>query len=171
MSQSICEEQTYNEIFRQQSVELRNYLYYKCGDLNQAEDLVQDTFIKLWKKCAEVVFETVVGFIYTIANRMFIDLTRSKKVALKFEKQQVEQKADDPYFILRTNEFREKIESVISELPDGQREAFLLNRIDKLTYKEIAERLEISEKAVEKRMTKALIKLKDKVEELKHYKI
>ena len=75
--------------------------------------------------------------------------------------------SEDPHFILRTKEFREKLETAISNLPDGQREAFLLNRIDKLTYKEIAHLLEISTTAVENRMTKALIKLKSSIEELK----
>jgi RNA polymerase sigma-70 factor (ECF subfamily) len=134
-----------------------------------AEDLVQEAFIKLWNKCRDVVYATVVGFVYTIANRLFLDKMRSNKVSLKFEKSQVMQNDnEDPLFILRTDEFRTKIEGAISELPDGQREAFLLNRIDKLTYKEIALRLEISETAVEKRMTKALIKLKSKIEEFKN---
>jgi RNA polymerase sigma-70 factor (ECF subfamily) len=168
-TKSICEQEVYSDLYRTHAGQLRNHLYYKCGDMAVAEDLVQESFIRLWNKCKEVVFDTVVGFVYTVANRLFLDKMRSEKVALKFEKSLVTQNNnEDPLYILRTDEFRVKIEGAISELPDGQREAFLLNRIDKLTYKQIAERLEISETAVEKRMTKALVKLKSKIEEFKN---
>ncbi len=165
----VCDQEIYSNLYTEHAPLLRNHLYYKCGDLDVAEDLTQESFIRLWNKCKEVIYETVTGFIYTIANRLFIDRVRTEKVALKFEKEQIQQyDHEDPYYILRTEEFRNKIESVISDLPDGQREAFLLNRIDRLTYKEIAIRLQISETAVEKRMTKALIKLKTKIKELKN---
>ena len=70
----------------------------------------------------------------------------------------------------RTKEFRLKLETVISNLPEKQREAFLMNRIDKLTYKEIALRLEVSETAIEKRISKALIKLNN-ISEIKDFSI
>ncbi|MEL7003728.1 MAG: RNA polymerase sigma factor [Bacteroidota bacterium] len=169
---SICDEQVYSAVYRSNAEKLRNFLYYKCGDMDKAEDLMHDTFHRLWKKCAEIVYDKVVGFLYTVSNNLFLDQVRSQKVSLKFEKSQLpQQNAEDPYFQLRTDEFREKIESAISELPEGQREAFLLNRIDKLTYKEIAERLEISQTAVEKRIAKALLKLKSTIKEFKNYKI
>lgn len=168
--ESVCDEQVYHDIYTAEVEKLRNHLYYKSGDLVIAEDLAQDSFIKLWKKCAEVVYETVLGFVYTVANHLLIDHFRAKKVALKFDKpEQSEIDHEDPYFVMRTEEFREKIEEVISDLPEGQREAFLMNRIDKLTYKEIAERLDISTTAVEKRMSKALLKLKSSIEEFKNF--
>jgi len=52
------------------------------------------------------------------------------------------------------------LEEAINSLPEGQREVFLLNRIEKHTYKQIAEMLDVSVKAIEKRMHKALLKLK-----------
>ncbi len=169
---SICDEQVYHEIYVSNAEKLRNFLYYKCGDADQAEDLMHDTFIRLWNKCAEVVFETVVGFLYKVANNLFLDQARSKQVSLKFEKSLLPQTdSTDPFFHLRTEEFREQIEGAISGLPDGQREAFLMNRIDKMTFKEIAQQLEISETAVEKRISKALLNLKEKIAELKQRKI
>ena len=62
---------------------------------------------------------------------------------------------------MEVTEFDEKIKRAIGLLSDGQREVFLLSRIQKKTYKEIAELLGISVKAVEKRMHKALIKIRD----------
>lgn len=169
---SICEEDVYSKIYVAHAEQLRNHLYYKCGDLDKAEDFVQDTFHRLWAKCAEVIYDKVAGFLYRVSNNLFLDHVRSQKVSLKFEKSQLPQ-ADrsDPFFQLRTSEFRTSLETAISQLPDGQREAFLMNRIDKLTFKEIAERLDISQTAVEKRVAKALVKLKDSIAELKDHKI
>ncbi|OEK01186.1 RNA polymerase subunit sigma-70 [Roseivirga sp. 4D4] len=169
MQESVCQEEVYNSLYRKHFTGLRNYVYYKCGDLDQAEDIAQESFIRLWQKCADVLFEKVTGFVHTVANRLFLDQVRSKKVSLKFEKDQItQQNNEDPYHILRTEEFRQRIEEVISDLPEGQREVFLLNRIEKHTYKEIAEMLGVSQTAVEKRMAKALVKLKDRIEEFKN---
>ncbi len=58
------------------------------------------------------------------------------------------------------NELKEKLELAIAQLPEKQREAFLLSRIEKKTYNEIAELLGISRQAVEKRIYNALDKLR-----------
>lgn len=169
MQKSVCQEEVYNTLYHEHFQSVRNSVYYKCGDLDQAQDIAQESFIRLWHKCAEVLFEKVTGFVHTVANRLFLDQVRSKKVVLNFEKDQLpQQNTEDPFYILRTEEFREQIEKVISDLPEGQREVFLLNRIDKHTYKEIAEMLGVSQTAVEKRMAKALVKLKDRIEEFKN---
>ncbi|MUU77094.1 RNA polymerase sigma factor [Winogradskyella endarachnes] len=162
---SVCDEDVYNNLYKTHAEGLRNHLYYKFGNLAQAEDVVQESFIKLWAKCSTIIYEKAVGFLYTVAKNLFIDNLRSKKVALKFEKNTVKTyNHEDPYFHLRTKEFQEKLETTISALPEKQREAFLLNRIEKLTYKEIALRLDISQTAVEKRIAKALVKLKELTE-------
>jgi len=71
--------------------------------------------------------------------------------------------ASTPQFELEEKEFEEQLNNSISALPEGCREVFLMNRIDKLKYTEIAERLELSVKAVEKRMSKAISILKEKL--------
>ncbi len=168
---SVCEEQNFQELYRSHAKSLRNFLYYKCGDLQRSEDLSQEALIKLWENCKEVVFEKAKSYVYTIANRLMLDHFRHQKVVLSFAKQSPAPITNqDPDFTLREKEFEHILEKAISELPDTQREAFLMNRIDKMSYAEIAETLEISVKAVEKRMHLALHTLKDKVKELGIYK-
>ena len=48
---SVCDQEVFNTIFEEQAEALRNYLYYQCRDMQQAEDLTQDAFIKLWNNC------------------------------------------------------------------------------------------------------------------------
>ena len=161
MSENLCKEETFKHVFFAQSERLRNFLYYKTGNMAQAEDLVQDAFGKLWENCSKVAIEKVKSFLFTVANNLFINQVKHKQVVLKFEqraKTQVDR--EDPAFLLEKEEFRKRLQKAISDLPEKQREVFLMNRIDKMKYREIAETLNISVKAVEKRMHKALLSLR-----------
>jgi RNA polymerase sigma-70 factor (family 1) len=169
---SVCEEQNYRRIYERHALQLRNFIYYKCSDLEKAEDIAQESLIKLWENCASVVFEKAKSFLFTVANRMMIDHFRHTKIRLNFMKDKPQTHTrEDASFELETKEFEAILEKAIADLPDGQRETFLMNRIDKMTYEEIAEMQGISVKAVEKRMHNALHTLKEKVKELKVYKI
>lgn len=171
-TESVCHEENYKRLYDQYGRSLRNYIYYKCGDLEKAEDIMQESFIKLWVSCKKVVMEKVKSFLFTVASRLFIDTTRHHKVELNFIREKPSLiNTEDPDHILRETEFGEQLQMAISGLPPGQREVFLMNRIDKMTYQEIAEHLEISVKAVEKRMHLALQNLKEKIQELDRYKI
>ena len=154
---SICQEKVFKAVFYEHAKSLRDFLYYKSGDLGQAEDLVQDAFSKLWEYCAKVSKAKARSFLFTTANNLFINQVNRKKVALKFE-QSVDKEHDhqDPEFLMQTNEFQQRLEKGINALSDDQRQIFLMNRIDKLKYREIAELLGISVKTVEKKMHLAL---------------
>lgn len=154
---SICKEATYSQVFREYSTTLFNYLYYKCGNRDQAEDLTQEAFLKLWQNCAQVNYETAKGYVFKTANNKLLNEYAHEKVKLKFSAQkQKNQTNQDPEFLLEEKELQEALNKAINELPEKQRVVFLLSRIDKKTYKEIAEIIGISKQAVEKRIYKAL---------------
>jgi RNA polymerase sigma-70 factor (family 1) len=169
--QSVCEDNNFKKLYKDYAKPLRNFLYYRCGDLERSEDIVQEAMVKMWQNCAQVVFEKAKSFLYTVGLRMLMDQFRHDKVKLQFAKQAEMNTAEDASFNLIKKEFEQKLEKAISDLPETQREAFLMNRIDKMSYAEIAEALDISVKAVEKRMHLALTTLKESVKELKTYKI
>lgn len=165
--ESICKPKVFAEIFDNHSESLRNYMYYKCGDMHLAEDLVQESFVKLWQSCSKVLISKAKSFLFTVASNLFLNVVAHKKVVLKHQKQTTKQYTKEtPEFILEEKEFMEKLQNAIADLSEKQREVFLLNRIDKKTYTEIAEIVGISVKAVEKRMSLALKKLREKIEEL-----
>jgi len=158
---NICQEETYKSIYFEHSEYLRNFLYYKSGNMTLAEDLSQDAFIKLWENCKKVSVEKAKSYLFTIANNLFINKINHQKVVLQFaNKAKPKTEKSDPLFILQKNEFKARLEKAISELPEIQRVVFLMNRIDKKKYKEIATELGISVKAVEKRMHGALAALR-----------
>lgn len=172
MGNSTCEEHNYQKVYHDNAQKLRNFIYYKCGDLEKAEDIVHEAYIKLWENCKKIVLEKVRAFLYTTANRLFLNQEAHQKVALRFEKDsQSNLASNDPQYELEEKEFKSQLEAAISNLPETQREVFLLNRIDKMSFQEIAELQGVSISAVHKKMYKAMGKLKDQVEILKNIKI
>jgi len=154
---SVCNERVFSRIFKEYSTRLFNYLFYTCGDEALAQDLTQDAFTKLWQKCAEVTRSTAEGWVFKTAKNALMNKFQRDKVRLKFESIERPQHTNvSPEYILEEKELKAQLEAAISALPEKQRVVFLMSRIDKMTYKEIAEKLEISKQAVEKRMYNAL---------------
>jgi RNA polymerase sigma-70 factor (ECF subfamily) len=161
---SICEEKNYNELFHRLYEPVTKHIYYKCGDLQQAEDIVQNVFVKLWQLCASIAFAKAKSYIYTACNNMFKNDIAHKKVVLKHQQSNVSQSDhESPDFLLEVDEFRDKLKQAINALSIKEREVFLLSRIEKKTYKEIAEITSLTVKAVERRMSKALLQLRDQL--------
>ena len=161
MTNNLCKEENFKAVFMEQSEGLRNFMVYKTKSYQQAEDIVQEAFSKMWENCAKVVLDKAKSYLFTVANNLFLNQAKHQKVVLKFEQRGHTQRTDeDPAFLLEEQEFKKRLEKAISDLPEGQREVFLMNRLDKMKYREIAEALNISVKAVEKRMHKALLALR-----------
>ena len=160
-STSVCEEPIFTKIFEEYAKSLHSYLFYKTGNHDLSEDLVQEAFTKLWKNCASVIPESAKGYVFKTANNLLINNFNHQKVVLKFEKlPHTDRSNESPEYLLEEKEFKAKLENAISSLPEKQRLVFLMSRIDKKTYKEIAAILGISKQAVEKRMYNALDSLR-----------
>lgn len=163
-TQSVCEEKAYKLLFDTHSKTLFNFIYYKCGDIDQAEDLVQEAFIKLWDNCSNVIFNKAKSFLFTVARNLFLNQVAHKKIVLQHKSTLPPGRTyETPEFLMEEQEFLIKLKKVIADLPEKQREVFLLSRIDKKKYGEISDMLGISVKAVEKRMSQALIILREKL--------
>lgn len=163
-TKSVCEQKTYEQIFNSHSETLRNFIYYKCGDIQQAEDIAQNAFIKLWDNCSKVVFEKAKSFLYTVARNNFLNEVAHKKIVLEHQVHLTKSTTNEsPEFLLEEKEFMAKLKRVIADLPEKQREVFLLSRIDRKKYSEISDIVGISVKAVEKRMSLALITLREHI--------
>lgn len=169
MDQNVCEESVFSRIYQKWGQALFNFIRYKTKDIDQANDLVQEAFITLWDHCADVSPEKAKSYLYTVANRKFLNQVAHLKVVQKHQSETPSEiHQENPEYLMEHQEFEIKLEQAIDALPEGQKEAFLMNRIDHMTYGEIASALEISVKAVEKRMHLALKTLRSEIKELKN---
>jgi len=159
--ENLCQDAAFKAVFLKYGEAIRNFIYSKCGDLALSEDIMQDTFVTLWRKCENANPLTVKSFLYKIAGNKVIDHFRHQKVAMNYraEKRSLVDHIT-PQFELEEKEFKVYLESVLASIPEASRTVFMMSRIEKMKYAEIAERLEVSVKAVEKRMHKALIIVK-----------
>jgi len=143
---------------------LRNFVYYKTGDADLSEDIVQEVFLKVWNIRKQVVPETVKSFLYTIAENITKNYYRHQQVvynfANKYDNESIAEEADHE---IRKEEFHHHLQKTLSEIPEKSRVVFLMNRIDGYTYAEIAERLNLSVKAIEKRMSEAIAIIREKI--------
>lgn len=141
--------------------DIRRYLYYRCGDTTVSTDLAQDTFMRVWEKQMDLQPEKDTGLLYKIAGDLFVSHMRREKLRREAPGEiHFEQRDSSPEDELQFGELKEKYEKVLMKLPENQRVAFLMSRTEELTYQEIATRLSISVKAVEKRMSGALSRLR-----------
>ena len=141
---------------------VRSFLYYRSGDTDLSTDIAQDTFMRIWEKQMIPEAGKEKALLFKIANDLFISRYRKNATAQKHvesiklqEKQSLT--VEDEY---QYKELKTKYEQALARLPDKQRTVFLMSRLEELKYYEIAERLNISVKAVEKRMKNALDFLK-----------
>lgn len=162
---SLCDEVYFSEFYTSNMQAANNFAYYKSGDKNTSLDLVQEAFIKIWEHCDKIDFTKAKSYLFTVVNNLFLNKVKHKKVVLEYAKSSPYLDVDNqsPDYLLEEEEFKNKLKNAIAGLTEGEREVFLMNRIDGKKYREIAEMLAISQKAVEKRMSSALKKLRTKI--------
>ena len=166
---NLCNESLFERFYRAHVKALRNFLLYKFGNTEQAEDCTQEAFIKLWQNCGQVTPEKAKSFLYTVANNLNLNQIAHQKVVLTYAQKAnvTSATSESPHYIMEEEEFKTRLLSAIENLNETQRVAFLMHRIDGKKYAEIAAELEISVKAVEKRIHLALVELR---KEFDHFK-
>ena len=164
----LCKESNFKNVFDSHFNSLKNFLLFKYKNSNFAEDIAQNAFIKLWENCKILKIEQAKSFLYTTAIRLSLNEIKHLKVVNDFEINftLLSSNIESPHFILEENEFEKRLQNAINNLPEKQREVFLMNRVENQTYKEIADLLELSVKAVEKRMHLALLSIRKVVENI-----
>lgn len=157
VSKSVCNSEVFEKLYDKYVDDVYGFMYYKCGDKDLAQDFVQESFVRMWENCKKIIYSKAKSYLFMVSNNLFLSDYRHKKVVLEHEKiPQKEFSNETPEYIMEEQEFLKKLESVIANLGEKERVVFLMNRIDKKKYREIAEELGVSVKTVEQRMTAAL---------------
>ncbi len=150
-------EEQFKTLFDTHFDAIRRYLYFRSGDKVLSTDLAQDTFMRVWETQLNPDPLKDVGLLYKIAGDFFIShIRRDQKGREIISELKVELTELSPEEDLQYRELKGKYEQVLGQMPEKQRTVFLMSRMERLTYLEIADRLSLSVKAIEKRMTAAL---------------
>jgi len=145
---------------------VRSYLFYRGAEKEQASDLAQDVFMKVWEKQLNVDPKTAHRLLYKMAGEMFISRFRRETLEMNYRTTLKNDNVDfSPEDQLRYKQLFENYTKALAELSEKQRTVFLMSRMEGLKYHEIAERLDLSVKAVEKRMNITLAYLKKILQE------
>ncbi len=155
----------FKDLFDKHFDSVRNYIYYRSGDAETATDIAQETFLRIWVK-QPTDLDHITGLLFKIAGDEFINQYRKQKVMSKFRLNvNPDHAGRSPEDQMMFEELKERYEFALAKLPEKQRTVFLMNRMEQLKYNEIAERLGLSVKAIEKRMNLALTFLKQAIGE------
>ena len=151
----------FKTIYHQYFDSIRNYLYYRSGNAELSTDIAQETFMKVWEKQFDNTGGTIKSLLYKIASDLFVSHIRKQKVQNEYV-EEVKLRYNDQDHLEDTEEDTRKIlyQKALGKLPENQRVVLLMNKMEGLTYKEIAASLDLSVKAIEKRMSLALKTLK-----------
>lgn len=161
------QENAFDYIFRKYFKALCAQANLYINDLDKAQSLVQDCFIKLWenRENASTIKNLSSYLSFMVRNHCIDYLRKTKSLKALHENAQKETALIDSEDVLFNSEFEEKLIVVLAELPERSRMAFEYSRFENLTYKEIAKKMGISVKAVEALISRALrtlrIELKD----------
>lgn len=162
-------EAAFDFLFQQYYAGLCVFASKYTHDTDVSEELVQSVFCKIWDDRQKINIATSLkSYLFTSVRNRCLDFIKHQGIRLKVHQSIIEQYESLPdnadFYVVA--ELAEQIEKALELLPSNIRIIFELNRFDGLTYKEIAERLNISPKTVEANMSKALKFLR---EELKDY--
>lgn len=163
--------------FRNDILPLKDKLYRLALritlDSAEAEDIVQETMIRVWNKREEwKQFESVEAYCLTVARNLAIDksqLKEARNVELTPETHQTPDVASNPYDRLVNEERIKLIHQLVNNLPEKQRTIMQLRDMEGKSYKEIAEIMQLPEEQIKINLFRARQKIKQQFTAIDEY--
>lgn len=162
--------QAFETLFRSYYSLLCRYAKSLLNDLDEAEEVVQNTFYSIWNKRESLEIKgSLKAYLYKAVHNDCLNKLKHLKVRNMYAeeyKHTMGKAYEDSGKLLQAKELRQKIDDALATLPEQCGRVFKLSRFEELKYAEIAEHLNISVKTVEIHMSKALKLMR---EQLKDY--
>ena len=131
-----------------------------------SQDIVQDVFVQIWEKRDKIENINMEAYLFRLVrNRCIDNIKHLKVVNNRMQEIQISSKYEELYridfignepYVLIEQELKLKIEKTILGLPERCREVFILSRVNGLKNREIAEKLNINIKNVERHLSRAI---------------
>ena len=168
MAAIIKDREQFKALFEEYYNPLCNFVYRYVNDRDVSEDMVQSVFVRLWeKKDSLELTGSLRSYLFTATRNTALDHIRSQKRKDDYLEMNAE---PDHHDDVRDDEagrvlFRATLYEAIEGLKPKTRKIFTLHKMEGLTYKEIAEHLDIPKRTVEYNIYSALAQLKDKLQD------
>jgi RNA polymerase sigma-70 factor (ECF subfamily) len=157
----------FNDFFHSQYNGLCNYAFSYLKDEDLAQDVVQTAFVNAWEKREQLMDSGhPERWLLRVVKNKAIDRLRKGKRVVGMEEEMLEQPDNSSTEEDTHTELLRHAHWAISRLPEKTRAVFLLSRQQGLTYKEIAEEMDISPKTVENQMSRALRLLREALQSM-----
>ena len=147
--------------------EITYYLLRLTGDKHIAKDLTQETYVKVLEASKKSDIKMQKAFLYKIAHNLLVDKVRKDKILTQTtyeEEDHFTADKDRPEEILTDELRQQKLKQCIGDLSPRNKKAFVLHYYKGYTRKEIGIMMDISTNAVEKNITRAVLKIKEQME-------
>jgi RNA polymerase sigma-70 factor (ECF subfamily) len=159
----VDDQQALEELFKKYHDRLCGFAFQYVRSFDLTEEVVSDVFLKVWmKRDGLTAHGNFKAYLYTAVRNQAIDYIRKEEELLEsLESLQNETASNEyqPDEKLMFIEFKNHIEGVINALPPRRRTIFKMSRMEKLTYREIADILSISVHTVQNQMVQAVKQL------------
>ena len=138
------------------------YFLKKTRSEEDARDLLQTTFLKLWQYRKSLNEDySLDQHLFNIAYTVFVDAVRKQRKAQQIDHELKETPTEAPApGMLEQKELDSRLHRLLEQLPDERQKAFILHRLEGYSYKEVASHLSISVKAVYNHIARAVKHLK-----------
>lgn len=149
---------------------LKSYAMRFMDDPDDAEEVIQEVFVKFWEKCDTLAPDSSIkSYLYRSVHNTCLNFIKHQKVKDSYRQYVItfmEEAVEGPSPDGENSNVQERIFEAIDNLPPRCSEIFKLSRFEGLKYQEIADHLSISIKTVEVQMGKALKTLREKLKDL-----
>ena len=150
---------SFRKIYESHSKSLYRFAFSYLKDSFEAEEIVQDVFLKVWEKREEVDEQkSFTSYLYRITvNKVFNEL-KHRVVKKKYEQRalQFDQITNEtPESSIQFQELNTKLEKLLTELPEQQRNIFILSRVKGQSNAEIAQAMSLSIRTIENQIYRA----------------
>ena len=156
--------EAFDSLYRAYAPRLYRFAYSIIRSDADAQDVLQTTFLRIWEGRSSLdPSKNISSYLYAIARNLCIDMLRHRLYAQLLPVEHMECSHNEVINQILGNDGAAYIQAVVDALPARRREIFLLSRVSNMTYRQIAEHLNISENTVDTQMKRALSFLREKL--------
>lgn len=148
--------QEYNECVNRFSDGVYRFVLKNLRDEENARDIVQDAFLKMWEKSSSVDFEKAKSYLFTAAYHTMIDFIRKRNRFINLEVDCI----DNQFAFNSFNDHQQIIEQALCQLPAVQKTVVLLRDYEGYSYDEIGKIVDLNESQVKVYIYRARLAMK-----------